>query len=241
MNEDRKAEIIEEFPALAGVDPGQDSSQTVIIPPVAETKRETPEPDLQPMPPEPMEDTEPVPAMAASDPQGNEDMPTKPPLEIDQGFDPDWTPEERVSERSLTGGGTGGGLQVSGEESVTAPPPPFTPVSGEDQAEKVSASCDEPDDAYMDEHEVEFPVEPEYTEEPERIPLEEIHGEVEDVPVLLTEVADDDISLFEDSSLDIVRMESGESRAIEIPVEVRNGEQTRRYKLSVTLSLDKVE
>jgi signal recognition particle receptor subunit beta len=60
-------------------------------------------------------------------------------------------------------------------------------------------------------------------------------------PATLTEVVGDK-ELFEDPSLEIARMASGQEREIVIPVELKDGESgLRRFKLSVRLRLDNVD
>ena len=59
--------------------------------------------------------------------------------------------------------------------------------------------------------------------------------------VTLTEVVKDS-ELFEDPSLDIAKMASGQEREILIPVELKDGEsEARRFKLSIKLRLDRVD
>ncbi len=63
----------------------------------------------------------------------------------------------------------------------------------------------------------------------------------DDVPLELTEVADDDHSLFEDPTLDVARLAAGHAKEIVVPVELGEGTEMRRFKLSVTLKLDPVD
>ena len=58
--------------------------------------------------------------------------------------------------------------------------------------------------------------------------------------VLLTEVASND-ELFEDPSLDIARLSSGEQREILVPVQLGEGAAARRFKLSIRLRLDPLD
>ena len=58
--------------------------------------------------------------------------------------------------------------------------------------------------------------------------------------MVLTEVAHDN-DLFDDPSLEVTRLQPGESREIVVPVEVGEGSETRRFKLSVKLQIDPVD
>jgi len=58
--------------------------------------------------------------------------------------------------------------------------------------------------------------------------------------VLLTEVARDS-DLFEDPSVEVARLRPGDTREIEVPVELVEGEARRRFRLSVRLRLDPVD
>lgn len=58
--------------------------------------------------------------------------------------------------------------------------------------------------------------------------------------VLLTTLARD-ADLFEDPSLEIARLGSGDAREIEVPVELVEGAARRRFKLSIRLRLDPVD
>jgi hypothetical protein len=55
--------------------------------------------------------------------------------------------------------------------------------------------------------------------------------------VLLTEVASSD-DLFNDPGLDIARLGAGEQREILVPVQLGEGREARRFKLSIRLRLD---
>ena len=63
----------------------------------------------------------------------------------------------------------------------------------------------------------------------------------DDVPLELTEVAEDDRSLFDDPTLDVARLAAGHAKEIVVPVELGDGTEMRRFKLSVTLRLDPVD
>jgi signal recognition particle receptor subunit beta len=58
--------------------------------------------------------------------------------------------------------------------------------------------------------------------------------------VLLTEVAGDD-ELFDDPSLDVARLSPGEQREILVPVQLGEGAQARRFKLSIRLKFDPID
>jgi hypothetical protein len=58
-------------------------------------------------------------------------------------------------------------------------------------------------------------------------------------PALTDALADRE--LFEDPSLDVARMSTGEEREIVVPVEIASGPLTRRFKLCVRLRLDPVD
>lgn len=58
--------------------------------------------------------------------------------------------------------------------------------------------------------------------------------------VYLNEVADE-VEIFDDPGLEVASLASGEARDIIVPVEIRSGTQTRRFKLSVRLRLDPVD
>ena len=76
-----------------------------------------------------------------------------------------------------------------------------------------------------------------------RIPvqhMEEGAGEPDDAAVVLTEIASDE-DLFEDPHLQVARLASGQAQEIVVPVELREGEAIRKFKLSVTLRLDPVD
>jgi hypothetical protein len=64
--------------------------------------------------------------------------------------------------------------------------------------------------------------------------------ETDDDGIYLNEVADD-AELFEDPGLDVTSLAAGEARDIVVPVEIRAGGETRRFKLSVRLRLDPVD
>jgi hypothetical protein len=83
--------------------------------------------------------------------------------------------------------------------------------------------------------------EPESTTEEEAAPAEEEPETEEDAPVVLTEIADHDRSLFEDPNLAVASMASGESTEIVVPVQIGEGEDARKYKLSIVLKLDPVD
>ncbi len=65
-------------------------------------------------------------------------------------------------------------------------------------------------------------------------------AEQPDDAVLLTEPAQDD-DLFDDPGLEVARLADGDARAIVVPVEIGEGADRRRFKLSVTLRLDAVD
>ena len=77
------------------------------------------------------------------------------------------------------------------------------------------------------------PVEPE-------APRAETRAESMEEEVLLTEVASDH-ELFEDPSLDIARLGTGEQREILVPVQLGEGPAARRFKLSIRLRLDPID
>jgi hypothetical protein len=77
------------------------------------------------------------------------------------------------------------------------------------------------------------PVEPE-------APRAETRAESMEEDVLLTEVASDH-ELFEDPSLDIARLGTGEQREILVPVQLGEGPAARRFKLSIRLRLDPID
>ena len=58
--------------------------------------------------------------------------------------------------------------------------------------------------------------------------------------VTLTQVASDH-ELFDDPGLEVARVEVGSEREIVIPVELGQGGDVRRFKLSVKLCLDKLQ
>jgi len=68
----------------------------------------------------------------------------------------------------------------------------------------------------------------------------DLGDEPDDAPIELTEVADDR-SLFDDPTLDVARLAAGQAKEIVVPVELGDGPDVRRFKLSVTLRLDPVE
>ena len=78
-------------------------------------------------------------------------------------------------------------------------------------------------------------------EDPEPVPLETVPETAAEIPVLLTEIADDDQSLFEDPSLDVAYMAEGEATEIVVPLQLGEGTELRRFKLSITLKLDPVD
>ncbi len=59
----------------------------------------------------------------------------------------------------------------------------------------------------------------------------------DDRTVLLTKVAED-ADLFQDPALEIARLSPGETREIQVPVELVEGKATRRLRLSIRLRLD---
>jgi len=58
--------------------------------------------------------------------------------------------------------------------------------------------------------------------------------------VVLTELASDR-DLFEDPDVEVARLDSIEDREIVVPVEVGEGKERRRFKLSIRLHLDPVD
>jgi len=91
-------------------------------------------------------------------------------------------------------------------------------------------------------------VEPTETLPPVPIVPEPAAAETEEAPepeaaddgVYLAEVADE-AEIFDDPGLEVASLEAGEARDIIVPVEVRSGTETRRFKLSVRLRLDPVD
>ncbi len=59
----------------------------------------------------------------------------------------------------------------------------------------------------------------------------------DDDTVVLTEVAADS-DLFNDPDLEVARLQPGETREIEVPVEVGEGPNVRRFKLTIRLNID---
>ncbi|MDX1390269.1 MAG: GTPase domain-containing protein, partial [Acidobacteriota bacterium] len=68
-------------------------------------------------------------------------------------------------------------------------------------------------------------------------PLVAGSGTIADDTVLLTEVAADS-DLFNDPDLEVARLQPGETREIEVPVEVGEGANVRRFKLTIRLHID---
>jgi signal recognition particle receptor subunit beta len=64
--------------------------------------------------------------------------------------------------------------------------------------------------------------------------------EASDDGVYLAEVADE-AEIFDDPGLEVASLAAGEARDIIVPVEIRAGTETRRFKLSVRLRLDPVD
>jgi signal recognition particle receptor subunit beta len=63
---------------------------------------------------------------------------------------------------------------------------------------------------------------------------------VDDEPVTLTDVVEDR-ELFEDPSLEVATLAGADEREIIVPVELKDGESVRRFRLSIRLRLDPVE
>ena len=88
--------------------------------------------------------------------------------------------------------------------------------------------------------------------EPEAPPHEEALGSVPvgpgdlrdeepaDVPVVLRDVARPE-DLFHDPSLEIARLEAGEAREIVVPVEIGRPPDVQRFRLSISLRLDRLD
>jgi signal recognition particle receptor subunit beta len=131
-------------------------------------------------------------------------------LEVDLDFDPEWQP---------------GGTPAVEETEIPMAAAPIAPEGGEGLAGaglELGTATEEP---------TRIPVETE-------IPVEEAEATaIDDAAVLLTEAASDD-ELFNDPSLEVARLASGEAREIVVPVMVGEGPEARRFKLSVVLRLD---
>ena len=72
-------------------------------------------------------------------------------------------------------------------------------------------------------------------------PSDDSHDEEpSDVPVVLRDVARPE-DLFEDPSLEVARLQAGEAREIVVPVEIGRPPAVQRFRLSVSLRLDRVD
>jgi signal recognition particle receptor subunit beta len=164
-------------------------------------------------------------------------------FEIDRGFDPEWSqdaPGSAPVEEPMADDPSPEALQTGVPEPDDGVP--FPPMSADEVQEVEQVSLDEPSDAEpmlaADPTPDPLPMDPEPTPAPDP-PVVESAPAPE--PVLLTEVAEEDDALFSDPSLEVTRIESGGAREIVVPVEIGEGTERRRFKLSVTLRLDPVE